>query len=213
MKRIITAILLFGFGVTNYKIAFAYNSLPVHEPSSHILFYPSHDTFIRKDKFNFNNGDASKITVTSHGSKQRIGLIKFDTADLDGDRFSDHREGGGNNTLKAYLRLNVAEIYDSQESITVKVFRLDSAFHENYVTWRNFDADAEASFVDFTIPQKKGADSFVEQQLDVSSLLRPGEDTILAFIVEDKGYVKFHSKDQDDARLSPSLVLLHGDEF
>ena len=81
------------------------------------------------------HGDKSKITISQHGAKQRIGLMKFDTADYDEEHFDK-------NNIRAYLRLGVAEAYESGP-VTVKVMRLDNDFHENYVTWNNFDGDAE----------------------------------------------------------------------
>ena len=45
------------------------------------------------------------------------------------------------------------------------------------------------------------------KQIEVSNLIIPGEDTILAFVIEDQGHVKFHSKDNESKKMAPSLIL------
>jgi hypothetical protein len=164
-----------------------------------VQFPASHDTFIRKDNISKSHGNGSKIAITKHGANQRIGLMKFDTADYDEEYFDK-------SDIKAYLRLGVAETHKDQ-AVQVKVVRLENDFHEDYVSWRNFDGDADVdNFVKFTV-QHDHADRV--GQLDISTLLRRGKDTILAFIIEDHGHVKFHSKEHKigDASKSPTLIL------
>lgn len=158
--------------------------------------YPSHDAFIRKDNMNKLHGYGSKITVTKYGANQRIGLMKFDTAEYDEENFIE-------NDVKAHLRIGIAETHASTP-VTVKVMRLDSDFDEKLVSWHNFDGDADNDFVEFTVEQdhvnKMG-------QVDISKLLKAGKDTVLVFVIEDEGYVKFHSKEHKLRQMSPSLIL------
>ncbi len=168
-------------------------------PRTHIK--PSHDAFIRKDNHTKQHGHASKITVTQKGSNQRIGLMQFDTAHYDEEVFDE-------NDIKAYLRLGVAETH-STGPVDVKVLRLQNGFDESDVSWHNFDGDAIVDhYVKFTVESdhvnKLG-------QVDVSDLLVPGEDTVFAFIIEDGGHVKFHSKENSSEDLSPSLILSYGE--
>ena len=159
---------------------------------------PSHDAFIRKDKNTKQHGQASKITVTQQGSNQRIGLMKFNTADYDEEIFEE-------NNVKAYLQLGVAETH-STDPVDIKVLRLENGFDENEVSWKNFDGDSVVeNYVRFTVEKEH-----VNQlgQVDVSDLLVPGEDTVFAFVIEDTGHVKFHSKEHSvDKKMSPSLIL------
>ena len=187
---------------TNPRIIYAYS---VQDSSTgKIQFYPSHDAFLRKDRKHEPHGDRSKITITQQGATQRIGLMKFDTADYDEDNFVE-------NNIRAYLQLGVAEAYENAP-VTVKIMIVDNDFHENYVTWNNFDGDAEKdNYVRFTINHQDHVNKV--ERFEVSNLLYPGKDTVLAFVVENSGYVKFHSKENKDSSLSPSLVLTAGDEL
>ena len=152
---------------------------------------PSHDTFIRRDKGDVLYGDASKITVTKKGSNQRIGLMKFDTTEY----------GINADKTDATLRLTVADTH--QKPVEVRVYRMVNDFHEDHLTWDTFDGDVHSDqTVTFTV---KKSHTGQPGEIDVSSLLRTGEDMVLAFIV-DEGHVKFHSKD-NDYDLTPKLVL------
>lgn len=160
-------------------------------------FLPSHDAFVRKDKANKSQGKAPKITITQSGSNQRIGLMKFDTADYDEENF-DGKD------IKAYLRLGVAET-NQHGPVHIKVMRLENDFHEDSVSWGNLTARTKAdSYVSFTVHN-----NHVNRmgEVDVSRLLRPGKDTVFAFVVEEEGHVKFHSKEHELERMKPSLIL------
>jgi hypothetical protein len=163
---------------------------------------PSHDTFVRKDNSK-TNGNGSKITVTQKGSNQRIGLVKFDTSKYDSEHFMDHQ-------LSAYLQLSVAETHH-EDPVDVKILKMKHGFDENGASWDNFNGETNAeNFVIFTV-ETDHVNTF--GQVDVSNLIEPGVDTVLAFVIEDKGHVKFHSKDHGDTKLSPSLVLSRGDDL
>ena len=83
--------------------------------------------------------------------------------------------------------------------------RLDEDFNEDSVSWGTLNGSAEAdSYVSFTV-QKDHVNKV--GQVKVSKLLRPGKDTILAFVIEDQGHVKFHSKEYELGRMKPSLIL------
>ena len=165
--------------------------------STETRFFPSHDAFVRKDKAYKSQGKAPKITVTQHGSNQRIGLMKFDTADYDEENFDGM-------DVKAYLRLGVAETHEDGP-VQVKIMRLEEDFHEDSVSWGSLSGDADAeSYVSFTV--KKDHVNRMGQ-VEVSRLLRPGKDTVLAFVIEDQGHVKFHSKEHELGRMKPSLIL------
>ena len=148
------------------------------------------------------HGKASKITITKQGANQRIGLMKFDTADYDEEHFEEKE-------VKAYLRLGVSETFEGRP-VKIKILRLEGDFHEEHVSWRNFDGDAEiGDQVGFTVHD-------VEVNIDVSNLLKPGKDTVLAFVVEGEGHVKFYSKENGEGDMvsrSPMLTLRHGDEL
>lgn len=177
-------------------------------PSTTTTLVPSHDTFIRKDSRSKSHGKGSKITITKRGANQRIGLMKFDTSDLtteiDGTDLSSYN-GSNENNLKAYLRLGVAETHKEEEPVVVKIFRLNNDFNEDYVSWQNFDGFTEAgNYVEFSV--ERDHENKIGQ-VEVSHLLRPGEDTVFAFIIEDQGHVKFHSKDHNQGGFTPSLIL------
>ncbi len=186
---------------------------------------PSHDTFIRKDGITRSHGKGSKITITKHGANQRIGLMQFDTSSYDLDSIHqsiDYSSTSSRSSTtsedvvsdegdqvqrakKAYLRLGVAETTKKEEEVQIKIFRLDNGFHEDYVSWKNFDGKVDGSdFVEFTV--QKDHENKVGQ-VEVTKLIQPGSDTVLAFIIEGKGHVKFHSKDVEESKLAPSLIF------
>lgn len=198
MLTSIKTILVF---ITYVGLAVDANSVKGAIPNETRLL-PSHDTFVQRDIVSKSHGKGSKITVTQHGSNQRIGLMTFDTSNYDVNYFDE-------NNVKAHLQLSVAETHESKP-VRVKVLRLDNQFHEDLASWENFDGMAEG-FVEFTVES-----SHVNHvgQVDVSALLKPGMDTTLAFVIEDQGYVKFHSKEYGgDANNKPSLIITHGNEL
>lgn len=159
---------------------------------------PSHDTFIRKDNITKQHGSLSKIAVTQQGSNQRIGLIKFDTSGVDKNMLE-------NDDIKVYLRLGVAEIY-AGGPVEIKVHRLENEFDEEDTSWENFGgASSMHTVVNFTVEKKH------ENRLglvDISNLIVPGEDTVLAFVIGQRGHVKFHSKEQNSVEnMSPLLIV------
>ncbi len=105
-------------------------------------------------------------------------MMKFDTA---GHVFDEGTE--------AKLILSVAET--SQQPVQVKVYRVLSDFHENQLSWNSFDGNVGADqVVTFTANHDK---TNMIEEIDVSSLLKFGQDVTFAFVV-DEGHVKFHSK-------------------
>ena len=191
----ITAILI----ITNVQA----NSVSVENNGKKTTLLPSHDTFIRKDYVSKSHGKGSKIAVTKQGANQRVGLMKFDTSNhLSVQKFKNDDEISTN--TKAYLRLSVAET-NKEEPVQIKILRLDNDFDEDHVSWRNFDGMADVdNYVEFTI---EGDHENKIGQVEVSNLIIPGEDTILAFVIEDQGHVKFHSKDNELKKMAPSLIL------
>lgn len=170
----------------------AANRLRRLKSSSEVQLHPSHDTFVRRDKGDAMHGNAPKITVTQLGANQRIGMMKFDTA---GHVFDEDTE--------ATLMLSVAEAHE--QPVQVKVYRVMSDFHEDQLSWNSFDGNVGADQV-VTFTANKDKTNMIEE-IDVSSLLKFGQDVTFAFVV-DEGHVKFHSKDTDmHHHLIPKLVL------
>ena len=159
--------------------------------SPEIHLFPSHDTFVRRDRGDVYYGAASKITVTKRGANQRIGMMKFDTSE-----YNVKADG-----TEATLMLSVADSHD--EAVQVKVYRLVSDFDEDHVNWDSFDGNVHTDQeVTFTV-NNTNIDRMGE--VNISKLLRDGKDVLLALVV-DEGHVKFHSKDNEH-ELIPKLVL------
>lgn len=163
----------------------------------------SHDTFIRKDATSRIHGNAPKITVTQTGSNQRIGLIQFDTSDLTQDSFDS-------NNIKAHLQLSVAETHQ-KKPVQVRILKLKDTFDEHATSWDNFSGDATYdNSVQFTVDS-----NHINRvgEVDVSKLIKPGDHTALAIVIEDEGHVKFYSKDIGDGVVAPTLILTYDDEL
>eukprot|EP00551_Chaetoceros_affinis_P014660 CAMPEP_0203689224 /NCGR_PEP_ID=MMETSP0091-20130426/1617_1 /ASSEMBLY_ACC=CAM_ASM_001089 /TAXON_ID=426623 /ORGANISM="Chaetoceros affinis, Strain CCMP159" /LENGTH=190 /DNA_ID=CAMNT_0050558825 /DNA_START=29 /DNA_END=601 /DNA_ORIENTATION=+ len=178
---------------------FALQMVAATASKSEIHLEPSHDTFVRRDRGDKFYGNSSKITVTKRGSNQRIGMMKFDT--------SGYAIGSDGTT--ASLRLTVAETHDTKP-VEVKVYKMINDIHEDEMTWDTFDGDVhtdkQISFtVDNTQKDQPG-------EIDVSILLEEGKDIVLAFVVEDEGHVKFHSKDNDH-EFVPKLIIQSHEEL
>ncbi len=172
---------------------FALQMVSAEVSTSAIHLEPSHDTFVRRDKADKFYGDSKKITVTKKGSNQRIGMMKFDTA-----AYSVGADG-----TAASLRLTVADTHDTQP-VEVKVYKMVNDFHEGEMTWDTFDGDVHTDkHISFTVD---GSNKDVPGEIDISQLLEEGEDVVLAFVVEDEGHVKFHSKDNDHDFV-PKLII------
>eukprot|EP00551_Chaetoceros_affinis_P016966 CAMPEP_0203687746 /NCGR_PEP_ID=MMETSP0091-20130426/700_1 /ASSEMBLY_ACC=CAM_ASM_001089 /TAXON_ID=426623 /ORGANISM="Chaetoceros affinis, Strain CCMP159" /LENGTH=233 /DNA_ID=CAMNT_0050557153 /DNA_START=37 /DNA_END=738 /DNA_ORIENTATION=+ len=163
-------------------------------------FYPSQDLFVRRTTSK-TYGQSSKITVTQAGSNQRIGLMKFETSSF---RIG---EQDGSKRTTATLQLSIADIDESANFVKVSIYRMmNQDLHEDQTTWDNFDGRTheEHDQVNFRVdPSHKGKAG----KIDVSRLLREGEDTVLGFAIEDEGHVKFHSKESGVKELMPKLVL------
>ncbi len=160
---------------------------------------PSHDLFVRRDNSR-NYGQSNKITVTQAGSNQRIGLMKFDTSSFVVGQ-------DGSSKMSASLRLAVADMHESENPVQVKIYRLmDENLNEDHYSWEQFDGRThdDHEHVSFVVESShKGKVG----KVDVTSLLREGEDTVLAFAIEDEGHVKFHSKESDHNHFIPKLIL------
>jgi len=105
------------------------------------------------------------------------------------------------------LRLGIAETHDNDVPVQVKVFRLENDFHEEYVSWHNFDGDADADNHITINVERSHVDN--ASLVDVSPLLRPGSNTVFAFVIESDGYVKFHSKEHEEDSFRPKLIISH----
>jgi hypothetical protein len=153
---------------------------------------PSHDTFVRRDRGDVFYGSASKVTITQKGANQRIGFMKFDTSTYVRTA----------SATDATLKLTVAEKHT--KPVQVSIFRMVNDFDENNLSWDTFDGAVHSDHhISFTVYENKPNQA---GEVDVSSLLRDGEDMALAFVVEE-GHVKFHSKDDNDESLIPKLIL------
>mmetsp|Transcript_25842 Transcript_25842/g.31862 ORF Transcript_25842/g.31862 Transcript_25842/m.31862 type:complete len:193 (-) Transcript_25842:238-816(-) len=175
--------------------------IALSHPNFEISLVPSHDAFIRRDKTGGSYGKSSKITVTKAGSNQRIGLMKFET--------SKYPVNSRDNKFK--LRLGIAESHETKP-VEVKVVRLVEDFHEDHISWETFDGNVEENEIKFSVETH---DRETYSDVDVTMLMREGEDTILAFLVEKEGHVKFYSKDgsNNDKMLSPRLIINMRDEL
>mmetsp|Transcript_2310 Transcript_2310/g.3100 ORF Transcript_2310/g.3100 Transcript_2310/m.3100 type:complete len:197 (-) Transcript_2310:322-912(-) len=189
MFKLFSTLALLSFFATETTFAHQFETSTIH-------LTPSHDTFVRKDRKSESYGNNGKITITKAGSKQRIGLMKFDT--------SEHIVGSDGST-KVSLRLGVAETHDSKP-VDVKIYKLKGDFHEDSIDWNALNGSVEKeSHVEFTVLSEY-KDSVGE--VDVTNLLSEGEDTVFAFVVENEGHVKFHSKEHSaGSHMTPKLVI------
>jgi len=159
----------------------------------------SADASLRKDRGYQNYGTARHITVTKDSAKNaRVALVKFDTADVSSD-----------DQTKVLLRLFIADVDGLREQRTVLIKRVNNNFDENNVSWNNYDITEEGEdYIEFHIRNdhvgKLG-------QVDVTSLLVPGQNLNLAIHTSDKGHVKFASKENSNLDSHPKLILLQAE--
>jgi len=161
----------------------------------------SGDVTLRKDKENQNFGLAHHLTITNDLSKRsRITLIKFDVSHMNEEDLG-----------KALLRLSIADVDQEREERDVIIKRIRSDFDESDISWNSFNAnDDPEEWIQFRVHNdhvgKIG-------QVDVTSLLIPGEDLHIALHTVDGGHVKFASKDHHDGNVYPRLILMKDEEL
>ena len=153
------------------------------------------DASLRKDRQFQNYGKARHITVTKDSAKNaRVALLTFDTADV------------ATESTKALLRIYVADVDGVSEDRKVLIRRVNSNFDEDRVTWSNYDAHEESDkWIEFHILNEHVGKI---GQLDVSSLIVPGENLNLAIHTDDEGHVKIASKEHENPAAHPQLLIL-----
>lgn len=184
-----------------YKLAILSLSLaPVESNTVTNVIKASHDASLRRDRYDENFGDSQQITITPEGATSaRVAVMKFDTAHVE-------EEAGA-----ALLRLFISDSGAAPgTSNTVSIVRIHDDFHEHDVSWDSFNYKTTDEWIEFDVHHDhKGKTG----QVDVSSLMVPGEDLKLAIHMKHDGHVKFASKDHVDSNIHPKLLLVDSSEF
>ena len=175
---------------------------PAHSKVASVL-YSTGDASLRKDRQDENFGASRNMTVTRDDAKNsRIAVMKFKTAHMDAEE-----------PIGALLRLYIVDADANYEERTVTIRRVHADFDEDEVSWSTFNGDSEADnkdSIEFSVHQDHVGKA---GQVDVSSLMRPGEDLKLAIHVKDSGHVKFASRDHNILDFHPKLLILNSKEL
>mmetsp|Transcript_337 Transcript_337/g.567 ORF Transcript_337/g.567 Transcript_337/m.567 type:complete len:187 (+) Transcript_337:120-680(+) len=170
--------------------------IPVQSNQVGSVIIASGDTIIRKDREDQNFGSAHHLTITNDLSKRsRIALIKFDLSHI-----SDENLG------RALLRLSIADVDNERQERDVLIKRIGSNFDESDISWNSFESNTDdEEWIKFRVHNdhvgKVG-------QVDVTSLVLPGEDLYVALHTVDGGHVKFASREHHDTNIHPKLIFL-----
>ena len=184
-----------------YKLAIfpaLYIAIVQGKPNIRNIIFPSGDASLRKDREDENFGDSQHITVTKEEAKNaRIAVMKFDTSDVDESTLDS-----------AMLRLFIADVNAHDNQGIVKIRRIEEDFDEHDVSWSTFSAhshDSDTEWIEFDVHNEhKGKTG----QVDVTSLMRHGEDLKLAIHMKENGLIKFGSKDHDNVGSHPKLMIM-----
>jgi hypothetical protein len=175
--------------------------IPVQSNQVGSVIIASGDATVRKDKQDQNFGSAHHLTITNDLSKRsRIAVMKFDVSQLNIEDLG-----------RALLRLSISDVDSERQERDVVIKRIRSDFDESDISWNSFETDNDAEeWIQFRVHNdhvgKVG-------QVDVTSLVLPGEDLYVALHTVDGGHVKFASKDHHDANIHPRLILLSDEEL
>jgi len=184
-------------------VILALSLAPAHSNRFASVFYSTGDASLRKDRQDENFGASQHITITRDDAKNsRIAVMKFDTAHMDAEE-----------PIGALLRLYIVDADANYEERTVTIRRVHADFDEDEVSWSTFNGDSEADnkdSIEFSVHQDHVGKA---GQVDVSSLMRPGEDLKLAIHVKDSGHVKFASRDHNILDFHPKLLILNSKEL
>jgi hypothetical protein len=165
------------------------------------IIIASGDATVRRDKEDQNFGSAHHLTITNDWSKRsRIAVMKFDVSQIDQE-----------NLGRALLRLSIADVDNERQERDVVIKRIRSDFDETDISWNSFETNTDdEDWIQFRVHNdhvgKVG-------QVDVSSLVLPGEDLYVALHTVGGGHVKFASKDHHDENIHPRLIFLQEDEL
>lgn len=115
-------------------------------------------------------------------------------------------------STKALLRIHIADVDGVvAKNRTVIIKRVNNNFDEDSVTWSNYDVREESeSWIEFNIHND---DVGKVGQVDVSSLMIPGENINLAIHTRDNRHVKFASREHDNPIYHPKLLILEVNEI
>lgn len=161
----------------------------------------SGDVTLRKDREDQNYGSAHHLTITNDLNKRsRIALIKFNVSEMNIEQMG-----------KALLRLSIADVDKERQERDVIIKRINSDFDESSISWNGYETMSDGEdWIQFRVHNdhvgKIG-------QVDVTSLMLPGEDFYVALHTVDGGHVKFASKDHHDTSVHPRLIFLQDEEL